>query len=137
MSHGLTVPQSQMLEEIRLFRHTHDFAPTIRELMDRLGYTNTQAVANHLLALRAKGFIDWVDHAPRTITIEGEADWKENPMNIKVITDGEEIYVVNASSGARLPNVVATSLKIGTDASDGKNITVLEVSGIPWEILKK
>ncbi len=53
----LTPAQQKMLDAIKAFKSHHGYAPTIRELGDRLGIKSPNGVQCHLLALEKKGHI--------------------------------------------------------------------------------
>jgi len=60
--------QKAALEEIKSFIRKHGYAPTTRELADRLGIFQTAAI-NHIRALTRKGYIQQTANQARTITI--------------------------------------------------------------------
>lgn len=53
----LTSRQAECLQVIRDYQAEHGYAPTIREIGDRMGITSTNGVKDHMIALEKKGYI--------------------------------------------------------------------------------
>lgn len=53
----LTSRQAECLQVIRDYQAEHGFAPTIREIGEKMGITSTNGVKDHMLALVKKGYI--------------------------------------------------------------------------------
>jgi repressor LexA len=66
---ALTRKQGEILEVIRRFIETEQYAPTCRELMDRLGMRTTSHVHYHLRKLREAGLITWTPRRARSIRV--------------------------------------------------------------------
>lgn len=54
-----TAAQIRVLSAIRVWCESHRYAPTNRDLMAVLGFNSTNAVADHLKALRKLQLVDW------------------------------------------------------------------------------
>ena len=54
----LTQRQRQVLEFIRTTQHGSGLAPTLREIAARFGFKSSRAAADHLDALKRKGFVE-------------------------------------------------------------------------------
>lgn len=63
--------QRRLLRKIVGFAKDNGCMPTIRELADALGVASPNGVMCHLLALKKKGYLDWVPKASRRITLTG------------------------------------------------------------------
>lgn len=50
-------PQQQVWQFIRTYQEANGYSPTIREIAAALGYASTATVQDHLVNLRAKGFV--------------------------------------------------------------------------------
>jgi repressor LexA len=68
-SRPLTERQRSILDAIAAFTAEHGYAPTTRELGDLLGIAGSNAVMDHLWALRRKGYVEWQDGKARTLRI--------------------------------------------------------------------
>lgn len=62
-ANALTRRQAQILRFIREYLDAFGYAPSVREIAERLRITSTNGVNDHLLALERKG---WVERTPRT-----------------------------------------------------------------------
>jgi repressor LexA len=69
----LTDRQLDVLRAISAWREKHDYAPTIRELGDRLGIDSTNGVQDHLKALRRHELVEWVPRSARTLRLTQRA----------------------------------------------------------------
>ena len=67
----LTARQQEILGFLRLHAREQGFWPSIREIQAHFGFRSTNAVAGHLRALEAKGFIQRVPGQARTFRIAG------------------------------------------------------------------
>lgn len=65
----LTARQLQILRLVRRLIQERGWAPTIRELMDELRIDSTNAMKDHLEALKKKGCVDWEPSKARTLHI--------------------------------------------------------------------
>lgn len=68
----LTPRQRGILEHIAAYQAEHGYAPTTRELADRVGIKGQNAMIDHLWALRRKGYVEWQDGKARTLRIVKE-----------------------------------------------------------------
>lgn len=72
MADPALAPSPRQLAVLRLIfdgRRQHGHPPTIRELGDALGVRSTNAVADHLRALRKKGLVFWQPTKGRTLAV--------------------------------------------------------------------
>lgn len=65
---SLTDRQAEVLEYIRTFIESNNYAPTIREIAAEFSCTVNGAMC-HLRALRHKGAIDWTERTSRSIVV--------------------------------------------------------------------
>jgi repressor LexA len=63
-----TEKQLKILAFIEEFKAKRGYPPTVSEVRTNFGISQKGAY-DHLIALRKRGYIDWVDGASRTITI--------------------------------------------------------------------
>lgn len=61
--------QIQILQFINEFINEHQYSPTVREITEAVGLKSPSTVHGHLDRLRKKGYINFVDSSPRTISI--------------------------------------------------------------------
>ena len=66
--HTITNRQNEVLEFIHNFVSRNSYPPTIREIADNFKVFSGAVYAS-MIALRRKGYIDWVDEKPRTIRV--------------------------------------------------------------------
>lgn len=64
-----TDAQLRVLDAIRRWCDAHRYAPTNRDLMEVLRFASTNAVADHLRALRRHGWVDWEHLKARSLFI--------------------------------------------------------------------
>lgn len=77
----LTSRQSEVLDAIVLYRDRTGFPPTMLELAELIGCASPNAAAEHVKALKKKGYISVAPGAARGITIvKTESD--EDPVTI-------------------------------------------------------
>lgn len=67
----LTQRQSDALAAIKLYRERTGFPPTISELAELIGCSSPNAAADHVRALKKKGYISVAPGAARGITVIG------------------------------------------------------------------
>lgn len=65
----LTDKQKAVLDFIKKYIRKHDFAPTLREMAEALGYPAPPAVSNHLMALERKEYIRRENNKSRAIEV--------------------------------------------------------------------
>ena len=76
---AVTKRQKQVLAQIERLSAKYSMPPTIRELMKPLGIT-PNGMRNHLLALKRKGLVTWVDNRSRTLRIVPQPSSRGMPL---------------------------------------------------------
>jgi repressor LexA len=103
----LTKRQSEMLDIIVEHLKEKGFAPSYRELGERLGISSTATVHEHLKNLAAKGYLRGLDGSARSIEVDpavarfGKA--VELPL-VGLITAGEPIEAVEQKESVDVPS---------------------------------
>ncbi len=69
----MTPSQSKTLRALARLIDERGYAPTVRELADRLGWRSTNAVHPHLRALRDQGLVTWWEGHSRTLRLTEDA----------------------------------------------------------------
>ncbi|ELE6988071.1 LexA family transcriptional regulator [Enterobacter kobei] len=77
----LTSRQSEVLDAIVLYKDRTGFPPTMLELAGLIGCTSPNAAAEHVKALKKKGYISVAPGAARGITII-KTEWDADPIAI-------------------------------------------------------
>lgn len=80
MNH-LTPRQSEVLDAIVLYKDRTGFPPTILELAGLIGCASPNAAAEHVKALKKKGYISIAPGAARGITVV-KTEWDAEPVTI-------------------------------------------------------
>lgn len=80
MNH-LTPRQSEVLDAIVLYKDRTGFPPTILELAGLIGCASPNAAAEHVKALKKKGYISIAPGAARGITVV-KTEWNAEPVTI-------------------------------------------------------
>lgn len=80
MNH-LTPRQSEVLDAIVLYKDRTGFPPTIQELAGLIGCASPNAAAEHVKALKKKGYISIAPGAARGITVV-KTEWDAEPVTI-------------------------------------------------------
>lgn len=80
MNH-LTPRQSEVLDAIVLYKDRTGFPPTILELAGLIGCASPNAAAEHVKALKKKGYISIAPGAARGITVI-KTEWDAEPVTI-------------------------------------------------------
>ena len=89
MNH-LTPRQSEVLDAIVLYKDRTGFPPTILELAGLIGCASPNAAAEHVKALKKKGYISIAPGAARGITVV-KTEWDADPVTrIKEMLSGGE-----------------------------------------------
>lgn len=70
----LTKKQSEALEVIRQFLATHNYAPSYRDVMRKLGIKSPATAYNHVQALKEKGYIKLKDGQMRSVELADKAN---------------------------------------------------------------
>ena len=65
----LTDRQLEVLRTLFALTEKRGYAPTIRELGNKLGIESTNAVKDHLKALKKRGLIEWTPNRARTLRL--------------------------------------------------------------------
>lgn len=89
MNH-LTHRQSEVLDAIVLYKDRTGFPPTILELAGLIGCASPNAAAEHVKALKKKGYISIAPGAARGITVV-KTEWDAEPVTIikELLSGGE------------------------------------------------
>ena len=89
MNH-LTPRQSEVLDAIVLYKDRTGFPPTILELAGLIGCASPNAAAEHVKALKKKGYISIAPGAARGITVV-KTEWDAEPVKIikELLSGGE------------------------------------------------
>lgn len=69
MSRVITSRQTQILQFIKDFLLEHGYAPTRREIMQHFRFKSTKGVADHLTALKKKGYLTQSGRGARTLEL--------------------------------------------------------------------
>ena len=70
----LTWHQRRLLKAVRDFHAWHGYAPTVRDVQQRLGNASPATVHKRLQTARERGLVHWVDGQVRTLTITEMGD---------------------------------------------------------------
>ena len=92
----LTPRQSDVLDAINLYRGRTGFPPTISELAGLIGCSSPNAAAEHVRALRKKGYISVAPGAARGITVIDNQQEADAVSIIRALLDGGEKARENA-----------------------------------------
>ncbi|WP_062052314.1 hypothetical protein [Bacillus sp. JCM 19034] len=65
----LTNKQKNVIVTINKYINKNKYSPTTRELADLLNHKSTSTTHGHLVKLRKKGYVDWVESKPRTLRV--------------------------------------------------------------------
>ncbi len=69
----MTKRQKEIFDFIKSHINEKQYPPTIREIATELGIKSSSTVHEHLSNMRKKGYINFIDTLPRTLSIvEGE-----------------------------------------------------------------
>ena len=63
----VTPRQREVYDYVEKYIETNGFSPTRREIQHAFGFRTLNAVMSHLLPLRKKGWLNWIDNTARTI----------------------------------------------------------------------
>jgi SOS-response transcriptional repressor LexA len=64
----LTQQQQNIYDFINQYREEHGYSPIRNEIADNV-HLHPSTVRNHLIALKRKGYINWNERIPRSITV--------------------------------------------------------------------
>ncbi len=70
---SVTKRQQEVLSFIRLYRESHGYSPSRREITEHFGWSGPNAVQCHLRALRKRGLITWTKKTARSLRILDQA----------------------------------------------------------------
>jgi len=65
----LTARQREILAWVDAYIVQHGFSPTLRELVTAFGFKSTNGAVCHLIPLRKKKRLTWIDGSPRTLRV--------------------------------------------------------------------
>lgn len=92
----LTPRQSDVLEAIALYRERTGFPPTMQELAGLIGCSSANAAAEHVKALKRKGYVSVAPGAARGLTII-KTQWDTPAVSIvRALLNGGENARENA-----------------------------------------
>lgn len=77
----LTPRQSEVLDAIVLYKDRTGFPPTLLELAGLIGCASPNAAAEHVKALKKKGYISIAPGAARGINVV-KSEWDADPVSI-------------------------------------------------------
>ena len=80
MKTDITKRQQQVLDQIERLTAKHKMPPTLLELGVPLGITTTHGVYGHLLALRRKGRVTWVENKSRPLRVITQPQRRGMPL---------------------------------------------------------
>ena len=66
----LTDRQEHVLAVIRAWREVKGYPPTVRDIMRAMGWRSPNAVTDHLIPLRHKGYLSYADGARSLVVLE-------------------------------------------------------------------
>lgn len=87
---GLTNRQSEVLNTIKDYTSRFGFPPTVLELAGLIGVASPNAAADHVNALKRKGYISVARGAARGITIIKDNQDDDAVSIIKYLLEGEQ-----------------------------------------------
>lgn len=70
----ITGAEERILLSLKKLTYRLGFPPTIREIMANLGMNSPQSVRRHLLTLREKGIIKWLERKSRSLQVKTNAE---------------------------------------------------------------
>lgn len=65
----LTSKEKALYYNIKLYIDTYKYSPSVRELRDMCCLNSPATIHSYLRKLKYKGYIDWQEKKPRTISI--------------------------------------------------------------------
>lgn len=66
---GITERQEQFLAIVRTFSDLHGYAPSVREIGERMGIQSPNGVVGHIRALVRKGLLTWNPKTARSLRV--------------------------------------------------------------------
>lgn len=87
----LTPRQSEVYEAIKVHIENVGFPPTLIELAELIGCSSQNAAAEHVKALKKKGYISIAPGAARGITVV-KTEWGADPVSIvrELLSGGDQ-----------------------------------------------
>lgn len=121
MQQTLTPKQKEVLDFIRRFIDDHDYAPSYREIGRFLGLSSPATVAEHVEALRQKG---WLEKSPAEArSIKVTPAWNELNDSIPllgIIAAGKPIQAITSTETIEIPRSMMApdvyALKVAGDS---------------------
>lgn len=65
----MTSRQREIRDYVRDFRNIKGYCASVEDIRTKFGFRSKNGVWCHLLALRRKGLITWIDNQPRTLRV--------------------------------------------------------------------
>lgn len=65
----LTARQREVLEYVRDYRNVQGYCASVSDVCSHFGFKSKNGAMCHLLVLRKKGLITWIDNQPRTLRV--------------------------------------------------------------------
>jgi len=131
----LTKRQRQVLDYIQSVQQTAGATPTLREIAAHFGFASSRASADHLVALKRKGFITSDPNKARSVRITTPLTRLRNPtVDIPLFgsipagppqdreADAEGCVSVDVATLGFKPNRNAFALRVNGDSMIGKQI---------------
>ena len=131
----LTKRQRQVLDYIQSVQQTAGATPTLREIAAHFGFASSRASADHLVALKRKGFITSDPNKARSVRITTPLTRLRNPtVDIPLFgsipagppqdreADAEGCVSVDVATLGFKPNRNAFALRVNGDSMIGKHI---------------
>jgi repressor LexA len=131
----LTKRQRQVLDFIQSERRATEAAPTLREIAAHFGFKSSRAAADHLDALKRKGFLESEPGKARTLRVTSPlAKWRSPIVDIPVFgsipaglpqareQDAEGCLSVDIETVGYKPTRNAFALRVTGDSMIGRHI---------------
>ena len=99
MSQPLTEKQESVFNYIAKSVELDHVTPTFREICKAFGFKSPQAAANHMKALKRKGYLDWDTNLQRVIRISPEHSVSTDSVldRLRLITGGNFEVKIHAN----------------------------------------
>jgi len=116
----LTKRQAQILEYVTTYIAEHNFAPSYREIGQHFGLSSTATIAEHIEALKAKGYLLHEENLARSIqptTVQSDTEPLLVPL-LGMVAAGKPIEAVTTNESIDIPRDMM-----------GSNVFALRVRG--------
>lgn len=101
---NLTKKQKQILDFVTEFIHTHEYAPSYREIAEYFGLSSTATVHEHIKALEDKGVISSSQKAARSLEVVNQRFGKSIELPLAgLITAGVPIEAIETNETIAVP----------------------------------